>query len=189
MIFAKTTSSANFNPRSLHGERPRLHFPRIRRAYFNPRSLHGERRPKQAPYKARRDFNPRSLHGERPRGRIFKRFPRKISIHAPCTGSDECNFNRRESRCDFNPRSLHGERRESMPLMAQHPQVFQSTLPARGATEGGGKKWWDALISIHAPCTGSDQVAQPQRAQGGISIHAPCTGSDLQTCALVERCI
>ena len=36
------------------------------------------------------------------------------------------------------------------------PFRFQSTLPARGATEGGGKKWGDALISIHAPRTGSD---------------------------------
>ena len=34
------------------------------------------------------DFNPRSPHGERPRGYLETRRPRRISIHAPRTGSD-----------------------------------------------------------------------------------------------------
>ena len=55
-------------------------------------------------------FNPRSPHGERPIGMINY----KKSIY-------------------FNPRSPHGERRLLLPLC--NPQIiFQSTLPARGAT-------------------------------------------------------
>ena len=80
--------------------------------------------------------------------------------------------------------------------------VFQSTLPARGAT--GRVLEADALtiISIHAPRTGSDRFIPMRVACGGyfnprsphgerpqaltvcmilpkISIHAPRTGSDL----------
>ena len=58
-----------------------------------------------------------------------------ISTHAPRTGSDGCNFNRRESRCDFNPRSPHGERPSSYTLSGGL-LTFQPTLPARGATDG-----------------------------------------------------
>ena len=79
----------------------------------------------------------------------------------------------------FNPRSLHGER---------HIHVTRWDMPA--------------LISIHAPCTGSDRSGRgdaerkanfnprslhgerhgkPVMAESStrISIHAPCTGSDL----------
>ena len=76
----------------------------------------------------------------------------RISIHAPCTGSDH----REPIGSHFNPRSLHGER-------PNQGEDFRCVLE----------------ISIHAPCTGSDH---PQRNRGGrnghISIHAPCTGSD-----------
>ena len=56
---------------------------------------------------------------------------------------------------------------------------FQSTLPARGATDYGTKwRCWEK-ISIHAPCTGSDPLALwRSAAHNRISIHAPCTGSD-----------
>ena len=80
-----------------------------------------------------------------------------ISIHAPRTGSDFWKTQRRNWRKNFNPRSPHGERRSSdstLPLASrisihaprtgsdrvQRGDVvcfaqFQSTLPARGATE------------------------------------------------------
>ena len=55
----------------------------------------------------------------------------------------------------FNPRSPHGERLNAN-CLAYMVVVFQSTLPARGATV----KLWLILsrliISIHAPRTGSD---------------------------------
>ena len=78
-----------------------------------------------------------------------------ISIHAPRTGSDDeekllllelLHFNPRSPhgerhhrradcpiRFDFNPRSPHGERRCRIPGIPCRA-LFQSTLPARGAT-------------------------------------------------------
>ena len=128
---------------------------------------------------------------------------RKISIHAPCTGSDgtrracgcSCSFqftlpargattsptSSGKLTTYFNPRSLHGER-------------LSGRLTSRRA----------APISIHAPCTGSDgdpsadyscseafQSTLPalgattynelEDTDIKISIHAPCTGSDPKT--------
>ena len=45
--------------------------------------------------------------------------------------------------------------------------LFQSTLPARGATEGRKKKGVTQDISIHAPRTGSDGTAFHQRQHAG----------------------
>ena len=78
---------------------------------------------------------------------------------------------------NFNPRSPHGERRLALvTLLARH--VFQSTLPARGAT---GKQYATVSyvdISIHAPRTGSDEGVENGSRPRYISIHAPRTGSD-----------
>ena len=101
---------------------------------------------------------------------------------------------------DFNPRSPHGERLvyTIIPLLRQ---PFQSTLPARGATDdddralrtahrfqstlparGATSRLRNLLsklnISIHAPRTGSDLQHCPSRIDSPISIHAPRTGSD-----------
>ena len=59
---------------------------------------------------------------------------------------------------------------------------FQSTLPARGATATGTVyQPGYFLISIHAPRTGSDASTQERFASRAvISIHAPRTGSDPQ---------
>ena len=125
------------------------------------------------------DFNPRSPHGERP------------WLCAPCF----------RYRRYFNPRSPHGERRNGC-CVSGAGLSFQSTLPARGATNT--VEWWEACckISIHAPRTGSDQSGarsgngtenfnprsphgerparlSPADARRRISIHAPRTGSDL----------
>ena len=149
--------------------------------------------------------------------------PLAISIHAPRTGSDKTGRRRDYYEGYFNPRSPHGERRPPAPVplcrsdfnprsphgerrccwaARQRREVFQSTLPARGATRSlrlldnrqGG-------ISIHAPRTGSDRTRKPtstscckfqstlpargatvsgamEDADGEISIHAPRTGSD-----------
>ena len=58
-----------------------------------------------------------------------------ISIHAPCTGSDEWVHIAQTLLHNFNPRSLHGER---------------LATPVETALS--------AAISIHAPCTGSDSM-------------------------------
>ena len=81
---------------------------------------------------------------------------RRISIHAPRTGSDQ-------------------QARASLGQL----NVFQSTLPARGATFYCGTGYIKQDISIHAPRTGSDLFAERQGFPGDvISIHAPRTGSD-----------
>ena len=57
-------------------------------------------------------------------------------------------------------------------------KIFQPTLPARGATTGAKKAVADALISTHAPRTGSDLFARLEHLKDVISTHAPRTGSD-----------
>ena len=104
-------SIGNFNPRSLHGERHQpskdtiaamlisIHAPCTgsdcarwhsakKSSYFNPRSLHGERR-----LHAKALFCPTAFQSTLPaRGATafdYSHDPRtRISIHAPCTGSD-----------------------------------------------------------------------------------------------------
>ncbi len=57
--------------------------------------------------------------------------------------------------------------------------IFQSTLPARGATGKTRRVPLTACISIHAPRTGSDvQGYLTIGSYLNISIHAPRTGSD-----------
>ena len=100
----------------------------------------------------------------------------------------------------FNPRSPHGERlriyqqgvmtvvfQSTLPARGATKNYdilksaigFQSTLPARGATTTAASTASSALISIHAPRTGSDDKASiNSRLSDLISIHAPRTGSD-----------
>ena len=154
MVVPLYVATANFNPRSPHGERPSYHFSRFtskifqstlpargatcprcrwgRPFHFNPRSPHGERRKAAANRHVAGYFNPRSPHGER----------RRLRAHC-------------QRHSHFNPRSPHGERR----IQAQRglrQGRFQSTLPARGATSGKHGESGLEGISIHAPRTGSD---------------------------------
>ena len=81
------------------------------------------------------NFNPRSPHGERPAAKRFKRWVTSISIHAPRTGSDApISHPFTLDEYHFNPRSPHGERRFYIRKIAEQIK-FQSTLPARGATD------------------------------------------------------
>ena len=91
------------------------------------------------------------------RGYLETRRPRRISIHAPCTGSDIMAYNAIIDHKNFNPRSLHGERRSFFRTISSSA-LFQSTLPARGATKAQGDISDAQTISIHAPCTGSDSA-------------------------------
>ena len=84
--------------------------PRTSTINFNPRSPHGERLTRVQSAARADNFNPRSPHGER----------RWLM----------CETGR---FTDFNPRSPHGERLAPTEMITQRG-VFQSTLPARGAT-------------------------------------------------------
>ena len=122
-------------------------------------------------------FNPRSPHGERHGVSVRPGGCQEISIHAPRTGSDH-----------------------DLPDAFKCAALFQSTLPARGATDGLSPGMEANNISIHAPRTGSDTPSaagfsgwgyfNPRSPHGErlyqgrhaghhpISIHAPRTGSD-----------
>ena len=124
-----------------------------------------------------------------------------ISIHAPRTGSDRYRAGR------YNPAeriSIHAPRTGSDGITAAlttRSGLFQSTLPARGATAEYLSTIAHRSISIHAPRTGSDAKKtmralahlnfNPRSPHGerhrpirllvvvdAISIHAPRTGSD-----------
>ena len=124
----------------------------------------------------------------------------EISIHAPRTGSDQSERRSRKFTANFNPRSPHGERHKPGGGAAT-TRIFQSTLPARGATRWFLHHFREVTISIHAPRTGSDPATfsgtgtgshfNPRSPHGerlirrlllicnvNISIHAPRTGSD-----------
>ena len=124
---------------------------------FNPRSPHGERLILSADCSSSEAFQPTlpargatwytpDLHDQRKRfqptlparGATSKRVPllhlKRISTHAPRTGSDVCTPNTRSIEADFNPRSPHGERRGN--------SEYRKTARRN--------------ISTHAPRTGSD---------------------------------
>ena len=103
-------------------------------------------------------FNPRSPRGERPAEEACKVDTLKISIHAPREGSD---IGRYAAHCapseHFNPRSPRGERLKTI-INTVRDVLFQSTLPARGATVAQARLAEICSgISIHAPREGSDQ--------------------------------
>ena len=123
-------------------------------------------------------FNPRSPHGERLLTFVARAQESNISIHAPRTGSDAAA----SSVCHPDKEiSIHAPRTGSdgdPGFYESWDEIFQSTLPARGATEDGQRHDAHQPISIHAPRTGSDQRIQIKTGLVPISIHAPRTGSD-----------
>ena len=79
----------------------------------------------------------------------------KVSIHAPRVGSDVHPARSRPRLSRFNPRSPRGERQNATHSQVRHA-MFQSTLPAWGATRVGQFSKGSWVVSIHAPRVGSD---------------------------------
>ncbi len=106
------------------------------------------------------NFNPRSPRGERPFQNRHGVRHDGISIHAPRVGSDE----RHDRRCVHQHISIHAPRVGS-DVAADNADVynlvFQSTLPAWGATADRYALAKDWYISIHAPRVGSDTYGVP----------------------------
>ena len=145
---------------------------------FNPRSPHGERQLCCCHTRCRVSyFNPRSPHGERHHAPDCVLVGRRISTHAPRTGSDMALFRAWILARQFQPTlpargaTMTWRRRRSRAL-------FQPTLPARGATETPEEIGAGEIISTHAPRTGSDGNNQLLLHDYAISTHAPRTGSD-----------
>ena len=146
-----------------------------------------------------RNFNPRSPHGERQWLPTYKSevtafqstLPARgatrlgqcaairplISIHAPRTGSDRAG---RAGVCNagnFNPRSPHGERRRQLRRSGADAD-FNPRSPHGERHDAARCADGRVCISIHAPRTGSDLIADFLILLKKISIHAPRTGSD-----------
>ena len=124
----------NFNPRSPHGERPAGSPPAmVSASYFNPRSPHGERH-SSAP--ANTSPPGISIHAPRTGSDYTALLPPSsqwISIHAPRTGSDVCDSVLNSVDSLFQ--STLPARGATIPHCCLLPRNgFQSTLPARGAT-------------------------------------------------------
>ena len=154
-IACLTDTLANFNPRSPHGERHSESIQPLIGADFNPRSPHGER-PNCTSWGCylQHNFNPRSPHGER----LFSdAFDVRLQHFNPRSPHGERRLYGSHARRlhHFNPRSPHGERHIQM-FIGFARQRFQSTLPARGATNDIASFVGRIGISIHAPRTGSD---------------------------------
>ena len=145
---------------------------------FNPRSPHGERRKGQENDRRTTDFNPRSPHGERPTKKNSDARERRISIHAPRTGSDaghaRQNGGTKVFQSTLPARGATRSRRKS----TSRPR-FQSTLPARGATTTTGRDNHDHGFQSTLPARGATKPRPRDAARTAISIHAPRTGSDL----------
>ena len=104
---------------------------------------------------------------------------KEISIHAPREGGDAAYTGSADAdTAHFNPRPPRGGRRRGG-ASSGGSYGFQSTPPARGATEpaqtGGGAP----TISIHAPREGGDLTPlEVVNLYFDISIHAPREGGD-----------
>ena len=129
----------NFNPRSPHGERPAGSPPAmVSASYFNPRSPHGERH-SSAP--ANTSPPGISIHAPRTGSDYTALLPPSsqwISIHAPRTGSDVCDSVLNSVDSLFQ--STLPARGATFGILrcVADLKSFQSTLPARGATAGAG---------------------------------------------------
>ena len=193
-------STAHFNPRSPHGERPRRCRWRTPRSGFQstlpargatgallrtdrnqPISIHAPRTGSDMPFSiiSRQDLPFQSTLPAR--GATYTVLHKSnisdISIHAPRTGSDRRRTHRRLP-CHI---SIHAPRTGSdrvLPICRISPPDFNPRSPHGERRRLVSRVRWDAKISIHAPRTGSDKIKKGARNGAGISIHAPRTGSD-----------
>ena len=101
------------------------------------------------------NFNPRTPRGVRPHHIIDLYLCAFISIHAPREGCDAFLPRSGRPADHFNPRTPRGVRRRRFMGLSSLDQ-FQSTHPARGATERGRALSVAVGISIHAPREGCD---------------------------------
>ena len=100
-----------------------------------------------------------------------------ISIHAPRAGSDPDRPAQQHQDADFNPRSPCGERHAQF-LKCLRNNLFQSTLPVRGATKKIIADYLETEFQSTLPVRGATWIWAVQVPGIHISIHAPRAGSD-----------
>ena len=131
-------NSRRFNPRAPHGARPWANFLLAKPTNsFNPRAPHGARPACLADNALELLV---SIHAPRTGRDDIQRqvqFAKGVSIHAPRTGRD-VHMRIFTGHCfSFNPRAPHGAR-QLWRCLHNWRSEFQSTRPARGATQAEG---------------------------------------------------
>ena len=195
--------SSNFNPRSPHGERPITETGAKYNSYISihaPRTGSDKKLVTGFPVATNISIHAPRTGSDSILLLIFVKII--ISIHAPRTGSDQTAPTFGKPILDFNPRSPHGERpccivcffvlrlfQSTLPARGattfparptSRPATFQSTLPARGATRAAAMRTGrHTLFQSTLPARGATQyqVLRGNRVVT-ISINAPRTGSD-----------
>ena len=101
-----------------------------------------------------------------------------VSIHAPRTGRDDNDIELSNPMLQFqSTRPARGATNQQ--CTNEKDQQFQSTRPARGATMVTSRiRPAGPRVSIHAPRTGRDHRGLPNFLFHRVSIHAPRTGRD-----------
>ena len=168
---------------------------------FNPRAPHGARRLLTVLLVRLREFQSTRPARGATRRALSASMIITVSIHAPRTGRDNADGFQQLGVLGFNPRAPHGARQAAVSFVVMLYK-FQSTRPARGATDCGWKFSPVEHVSIHAPRTGRDTPVcalrtanrrfNPRAPHGArlingidyvidtvVSIHAPRTGRDL----------
>ena len=140
---------ADFNPRFPRGKRPSRHAPVSLPSYFNPRFPRGKRRGAcHATYSNRLISIHASREGSDGDWNIFEGQVFEISIHASREGSDLVMWAMTISPPTFQSTLPAREATEYPQQLAPSLQQFQSTLPAREATTvAGTKATWEAFQS------------------------------------------
>ena len=136
----KCTRDSNFTGMiSIHAPREGSDLRQAGRGGWQPISIHAPREGSDTRQRPRirwtAHFNPRSPRRERRPGRKEAAHDARISIHAPREGSDWSRRPRNAGQATyFNPRSPRRER-PAGELVEVGTTEFQSTLPAKGATQ------------------------------------------------------
>ncbi len=144
------------------------------RKYFNPRSPHGERQLGRTCFSIQRSAFQSTLPARGATAhRRNRQDNRRISIHAPRTGSD----GRTGVSCGYGNISIHAPRTGSDMQPIRRVLTFLNFNPRTPHGERlavDGKKYATGEISIHAPRTGSDGLlSSAQRRASNFNPRSP----------------
>ena len=110
-------------------------------------------------WRTSRYFNPRSPHGERRQHYDRTRYHLLFQSTLPARGATLLASPAGDERRHFNPRSPHGERHPHRFSGAAEKGYFNPRSPHGERPVAGYQLPRAAIISIHAPRTGSDGVS------------------------------
>ena len=119
------------------------------------------------------NFNPHSPRGERQKSTLRRGCLLYFNPHSPRGERPSNSKSNANGSGYFNPHSPRGERRDAA-AKAFEKHLFQSTLPARGATDAEAELAEAKNISIHTPREGSDKAgAESNENDTNFNPHSP----------------